>query len=138
MTIERILAEGRDAVRRGALVLDKVVPGWAERIKLEKLDMMDINLCVLGQLFGYDVETSIAKEMYPKLWNDPAYEVGSGYGKGRKIIPRILGIETDSIATSHDVELIALNNACGGVNNRCLWAEEVAMRLAGESDGETA
>jgi hypothetical protein len=39
-------------VRRGAALLDERVPGWMERINLERLRLEDCRACVLGQLYG--------------------------------------------------------------------------------------
>lgn len=40
----------KDAVKRGAELLDKKVPGWYEHIDLEKLDQAFPSSCVVGQL----------------------------------------------------------------------------------------
>ena len=39
-------------VRIAAKDLDKAIPGWAKKIDLEILNMNDLQMCVLGQLFG--------------------------------------------------------------------------------------
>jgi hypothetical protein len=42
-------------VRGGAERLDHYLPGWADQISLDTLDMCDWKRCVLGQLYGdYD------------------------------------------------------------------------------------
>jgi len=41
-----------ETATRGAQLLDKRVPGWAQRINLPALDMNSCNDCVLGQLYG--------------------------------------------------------------------------------------
>ena len=41
-----------DRVDRGAELLDRVRPGWADEVGLEDLDMVHCALCMLGQLFG--------------------------------------------------------------------------------------
>lgn len=41
-----------EKVKRGAALLDKVDPHWAEKVHLETLDMGDCALCVLGNLYG--------------------------------------------------------------------------------------
>lgn len=38
-------------VRRGAALLDRTKPGWAEEIDLEKLNLGSGTHCVLGQLY---------------------------------------------------------------------------------------
>lgn len=46
---------GDDATRRGADLLDVMVPGWHRRIDLGSLAMDSVSDCVLGQLFGHYV-----------------------------------------------------------------------------------
>lgn len=41
-----------DSIRKGVAVLDKVLPDWRERINLDRLNVANYNLCVLGQVFG--------------------------------------------------------------------------------------
>lgn len=38
--------------KAGALLLDLLQPGWADRIDTESLDLASCQVCVLGQLFG--------------------------------------------------------------------------------------
>lgn len=40
--------------RAGALYLDNVRPGWAERVNVDTLDMDDPRYCVLGEVFAYE------------------------------------------------------------------------------------
>lgn len=39
-------------VRRGAKWLDEAEPGWARRVRVAELDMIECDRCVLGQLYG--------------------------------------------------------------------------------------
>lgn len=39
-------------VARGAELLDREVPGWADKISLDELAMCSCAHCILGQLFG--------------------------------------------------------------------------------------
>ena len=39
-------------VTKGAALLDKTRPGWADEIDVERLDLLDGCDCVLGQLHG--------------------------------------------------------------------------------------
>jgi hypothetical protein len=41
-----------ERVAAGVAWLDENVPGWAERIDLEQLNLASCQRCVLGQLFG--------------------------------------------------------------------------------------
>lgn len=49
-------SEVRAALRvaRGADMLDSRIPGWAERIDVERLDLADGRVCILGQLCAND------------------------------------------------------------------------------------
>jgi hypothetical protein len=42
------------AVAKGAALLDREVPGWAEQIDLPTLNMSSCSRCILGQLYGED------------------------------------------------------------------------------------
>lgn len=42
----------RRRAARGAAFLDERASGWAERINLDTLDVIDIYRCPLGQLYG--------------------------------------------------------------------------------------
>lgn len=42
-------------IARGALLLDKEIPGWRNQLILDELDVQDIYKCVLGQLGHFDV-----------------------------------------------------------------------------------
>ena len=44
--------EIRDAVERGARLLDKAQPGWWQKVNAP-LEMESCGLCVLGQIFGH-------------------------------------------------------------------------------------
>ena len=38
-------------VERGAELLDKVQPGWEDKIDLDELDLSSCSACILGQLY---------------------------------------------------------------------------------------
>lgn len=130
--------ELREATSRGAKLLDKLVPGWANRVKLETLDMADIHLCMLGQLFGSDVETALAKEMYPEELKRITREhgVSAGYSVGKKFVLGKAGVLAPpgrhEATGPADVETAFLLTACSGYATKCYWAEEVADRVTGE------
>jgi hypothetical protein len=42
-----------ERVRRGAMLLDMEVPGWAGKINGDELDLNDCVSCVLGQIYGW-------------------------------------------------------------------------------------
>lgn len=129
-------SEMQDRVRRGALVLDQVVPGWAKRVNLKTLKMSNGALCMLGQLFGTDVETSIGQEMHPELWRKSSGIMNDhcGYVTGSGMIPKLLGrLEGDIDWAGKDADtddMGALSRACAGADNKCFWADEVVARLS--------
>lgn len=41
-----------ERVARGAKLLDRKRPGWAERIDLDQLRLEECDSCILGQLYG--------------------------------------------------------------------------------------
>jgi hypothetical protein len=47
-------------VTAGAEFLDRVEPGWARRIDLDVLDLVDCDVCVIGQLAGVEAERGVA------------------------------------------------------------------------------
>ena len=65
-------------VERGALLLDDNMPGWADKIDLDRLNIAVGSLCILGQLFSPEVE-----------------EDWMGFSQG---MTRLLGDENDTYA----------------------------------------
>lgn len=133
--------ELQEKVHRGAKVLDQVVPGWEKRVNLKTLHMGSSTLCMLGQLFGDDAETAIAKEMYPELWEKLGKD-RCGYITGCRMIPQLVGGQEsldDIDYAPLNSDLKALGIACSGADTKCYWAEEAATRLvqAEESIAET-
>ena len=132
MTTE--VKELRDKVRRGALLLDEIVPGWEHRVNLDTLQMHSSALCILGQLFGIDAETAIGKEMYPELWEKSKEWGINGYVRGKLLIGQLKGITNGDIWYAPiGSEENALINACCHANSSltpCMWVEEVADRRA--------
>lgn len=105
-------------VTRGAKLLDERVPGWWRRIRLETLKMSDCSLCVLGQLFGHDVETALGAEVFglPIDADDrhiSLHDDKNGWQRGR----RILKVSAFDIGCGPNQEL------------KCAWAEVIAGKL---------
>lgn len=127
------------AVKRAALLLDKLVPGWEHKVNLRRLNMESGQLCMLGQLFGTDVEMSIAKELYPEEFEKAVEQDGgarntNGYTRGLRWIgswrSKAANLEE---ASQRAAEFAFLDKACGASKStECLWADEVASRLAKE------
>ena len=132
----------RRQVAIGAKLLDTLLPGWYTQIDLKALNMGSGALCILGQAFGEHTEQCLAKEMYPEeferavaqLQTEHPEETHSrvrtwGYPLAtRSMIPELLmkrGRDPDT-----DPNYAALRSVCSGHDNRCLWTEEIASRLA--------
>lgn len=62
----KITARVRNDVRRGAVLLDDLVPGWADKINVKRLRMHDGSYCICGQLAGEICR--LAGESTPKSW----------------------------------------------------------------------
>ena len=107
----------RPRVAKAAQFLDKVVPGWFNLINLQTLQMSDCTKCVLGQTFGRETEDQLAAILGDDTpaWGQfkTGFDRGSNYlyGKGR---------DTYTTGTAFGAEGFL----------KCMWAEEVAERLA--------
>lgn len=144
------LAQEREAVKKGAKLLDKILPGWHNEVSLGRLDMCQGTTCMMGQLFGTGVESQLAEKMYPEeLRKARAEYAGSDYNleevedgfgvagtfrsPGKSLIGKLMrkvGLKPESKASL--AKLKALQHVCAGHDNKCLWAEEIATRRAME------
>lgn len=127
-----------EATTRGAKLLDTLVPGWHKKVQADRLWMSNPRLCLLGQLFGKNAETSIAKEMFPEEWKIAMANDESGYGFGSRKIERLVHGDPE---LARENQFLAL--ACRGIDTKCDWAREVAERVArdemeGEGEGKNA
>lgn len=137
------LRKERAAVKKGAALLDSILPGWYKKVRLNRLQMHSGSQCMLGQLFGHDVEAQLAEQMYPEEMKC-AREYGGRYGYStatfrefngdkKTLLERLmikLGLDKKEKARQ---QLKALQHVCRGHSNECLWAEEIADRRAKES-----
>ena len=129
-----------EKVKAAAEVMDRIVPGWYKRVNLKELEMASCSACFLGQTFGENAETAIAKELYPEEWAKA--KVGSnGYGTGLKFFAKRAGVSGYDFANliygakkSGDHDYIAIENATYSNISNCLWANEIATRLAAEPE----
>lgn len=64
-------------VQAGAELLDRVHPGWFEKINVETLDLVECDRCVLGQLYGHFRKGVEAVGLPVTLYN---MYVGAEYG----------------------------------------------------------
>lgn len=141
-------------VAKGAKLLDKILPGWHRQVDLDKLNMQSGTMCMMGQLFGNGVEGALAKEMYPEELKARKKELGGRWGMPQKqvngyhlglndlggpsVVEQLIkknGLTRKFERTEADAEFEALRHVCnGGHDTKCLWADEVASRVA--ADGE--
>lgn len=136
----------QEKVAQAACLMDKIVPGWYKAITPERLRMESCSMCMLGQVFGINIEKTIVKTVYAKeyaeavalrLANDldtSGYGIAAGNSpfRGRLVnrIMRKLGIEE-----SEKAAYLALEDVCAG-NTKCEWVHEIATRLAAGEETE--
>lgn len=68
--------DARDAVMRGAQLLDREMPGWQERVEINELDLSSSCSCVLGQVFA-SYATNLS-EQSSNVWEDPRPVIDAG------------------------------------------------------------
>jgi hypothetical protein len=105
-----------DNVRRGAELLDRVQPGWADRIDLDRLDLGSDCECVLGQLYGG-----------PDDDEDPSYLVGR----------RTLGLTTTEAAAEYGFTVDYSGDPWSWAELDRLWMAEIRARRDTGRDGGT-
>lgn len=144
----------REEVAKGARLMDRILPGWYRGVDLDRLNMSDGTMCLLGQTFGVHAERSLAREMYPKEFtaallnvkadfatDSPRYKsfgfnIASSnrplHGGMIDMILKKLGLDRDTEVYN---EQQALRRVCSGhLNTKCEWAAEVAERLAKDEE----
>ena len=135
-------SQQRKSVKAAALMLDQLVPGWHRYIKPAELNMENCTLCALGQLFGDNVETSVAKVLYPELWREKWWNTGFDTALwGHNILGKYNSGMLHALCESKGLDFKQLyqgvdmgSNAFGASDElRCLWAEEAAERLASDT-----
>lgn len=62
-------------IEQGAKWLDEMIPGWAARINIKKLDLLDNVDCILGQLCGH-----VTVAFYPQIPLGRRIATFDGYG----------------------------------------------------------
>lgn len=113
-----------DRVAKGAKLLDRVRPGWADKIAQHRIDMNLCSMCILGQLWG-----SFYMAL-KKLWKEEGDETelqreAQSYGF-MLLYDSDIARETDD----SDMEAVFLPLADA-------WRTEINRRLSG-SDRERA
>ena len=124
------------AVKKGARLLDKILPGWHRQINLDHLQMDSGVHCMMGQLFGAGVEAQLAREMYPEEMS----KLRSADGFRNALCQHYWqdGNHVEDLITRlmRKLRLKAgyaeLDRVCAGHDNRCVWSAEVAERIAAD------
>lgn len=119
----------REMVANGVKVLDEKVPGWWRAIDLNSLNMGSCSHCMLGQLFGYNIETAVGAKVFGlPLEKPPNFAFSDeGYFRGMTALndnPRRIGCNDATLEGAH----------AGYPDLRCAWAEVIAERRAGGED----
>lgn len=146
MNDEIELQEQTEAVKKGANLLDKILPGWHNQVNVKKLDMGEPTLCMMGQLFGTKVEGKLAREMYPEeykaavnLYREQGNSIPDGYGIALCMdddvnLVNVIMQKRCLRSDERMAELRALDHVCSGYDTRCEWIEEIAQRKAQDGD----
>ena len=70
-------------VRRGVALLDRVMPGWHDRIDVDTLDINFCHRCVLGQLFGGNYDLGVSTVFVNRELFDDAFAGFDSYSLQR-------------------------------------------------------
>ena len=134
----------KEAVARGAALLDEKVPGWWKVIDLEKLRMQNCTNCMLGQLFGHETELALGAKMFglpliEKLQglNDESEfsKLDSNYDQGYyRGIKALLGAYNSVFDGTHIGCMVKGNDVFSDL--KCEWADIIASRRAQEAQNE--
>lgn len=120
-------ATARAAVARGVALLDSKVPGWWRVINLDQLDMSDCNDCMLGQLFGYDVERALGAKMFGlEVGIDPMNQLFDQTGYERGSVALCIKNKQVTIGCEHKLDINTYADL------KCAWAEVIAERRTQE------
>jgi hypothetical protein len=133
----------RERVAKGAAVLDAEVPGWADRIDLDSLELRNTNQCVLGQLFdrpvtvprwqqrGYDSAEAMVRDNFSIAWaTEPICR--ANYEAGKLVLGKAMGLteqaEVSDLTVAHGFDDLRSSWALLDL----LWASEVRARQSAE------
>jgi hypothetical protein len=123
-------------VASGVKVLDEKVPGWWKVIDLDTLKMDSCTNCMLGQLFGHDIEKAIGARKFnlPLLARDRVeFSIkDQGYFRGCEVL-KVVGTDVgcNEITSDSDDEDI---EAADFDELKCAWADVIADRRAALPD----
>ena len=129
----------KEKVARAAKLMDKLVPGWYKAIQLELLNMEHGAMCVMGQVFGVNVEKTVIKEAYPGEYAEALSKAPSknGWSVGRNgvgsLVERMMN-KRGMLSREDRVDYWAMELVCDGSDTRCEWIEEIATRLAQDEE----
>jgi hypothetical protein len=113
-------------VKRGAKLLDEKVPGWREKIALEKLNLQFADCCILGQTFGNAYEDVVKETLGFECISPEGRYHGFDVGDGEYLTSPLYDVLTESwkeflskptphtIKRATDEELEALNQLLEG------------------------
>lgn len=123
----------RERVANGVTLLDEKVPGWWRAINLEQLQMESCTHCMLGQLFGDNVEVALGAKVFGlpirpgrAQWTELSYKFANekpGYSRGLEALSCAEGAKIGCNRITGDANFAEL---------KCAWAEVIAERRAAE------
>lgn len=110
------------AVKNGSNWLDENYPGWASRINLDNLEMVNCDLCIIGQaamdtgLHYWDVVDKVTD--YAGIETGVAWAISNGFD---------IDLDVDDIFTDSNEYTQDAIKVLAGLET--LWTEEVKKRL---------
>lgn len=136
-------------VRRGAALLDERLPGWADRIDLDRLNMRHCGRCVLGQLHSdffkgteaiWPNPDSNSWEAEDRQWDEAVHhgfawplnepDEDAGYHTLRDLWAAEIQARQAGDLTDDEVELLKADIEAGwGKKKRAEMAEEVGVHI---------
>lgn len=136
------IENARIQVAKGVALLDEKVPGWWRVIDLDHLQMQNCTQCMLGQLFGHNVETALGTEMFglpidPSLlgrswsyYTASGRELEAGYQRG---LNALLGVTRITAGAVIGCATDGSDRCYYSYDDlKCAWAEVIADRRAAE------
>ena len=75
-------------IDQAAAVLDEKVPGWYKKIDTEKLNMENVDCCIIGQLFPGERYETAADRIFGKTTNIYSGPLGSFTNDWKALIKR--------------------------------------------------
>lgn len=117
------------SIYHAAILLDKVMPGWASKINEHKLNMSNCKLCILGQLYGDYQEGNkqlFGQKISARAANNPFGSVDSvGLEQWKIQIQQRLKVQQENRFVTPVVSFYDVN--VGGLTRRLSMSELIVL-----------